>query len=66
MQLWKEFLIAATGGVEDGWEYVSETKGVLIHKKMWKDYPGVCVRGSGVVPISPDEVIRYIVLFDSR
>jgi len=55
--VWKEFKVAGDGGVEDGWEYVTETKGVLIHKKHFKDQIHLtCVRGSGIIPLSPEDM----------
>jgi len=57
--VWKEFLVAAQGGEEDGWEYVAETKGVLIHKKLFSGSTYTCSRGSGVVPIPPEEMYIF-------
>jgi len=54
--LWEELVIAAEGGVEEGWEFAAETKGVLIHTKAYKNEPGISVRGSGVLPIPPEEM----------
>lgn len=59
--LWKEFEIAAEGTEENGWEYVSEKKGVLIHKKKFEGSEMTCVRGSGVIPIPPDELYVFAV-----
>jgi hypothetical protein len=40
---------------------VSDAKGVLIYKKQFKGETMMCVRGNGVVPIPPEEVISYSV-----
>eukprot|EP01114_Cavostelium_apophysatum_P008532 TRINITY_DN2107_c0_g1_i4.p1 TRINITY_DN2107_c0_g1~~TRINITY_DN2107_c0_g1_i4.p1 ORF type:complete len:560 (+),score=107.08 TRINITY_DN2107_c0_g1_i4:309-1988(+) len=58
-QLWREFLVASDGGVEDGWSFVAEKKGILIHKKLFKDNQWICVRGSGVVPIPASEMYLF-------
>jgi len=55
-EIWREFRIAAEGGVETGWEYVTETKGVLIHKRKYTGWTGTCTRGSGVIQVTPDEM----------
>jgi hypothetical protein len=55
-EIWKEFRIAAEGGVETGWEYVTETKGVLIHKRKYTGWNGTCIRGSGIIGVSPDDM----------
>jgi len=55
-QVFKEFLLAAEGGVEEGWTYESETKGILIHKKQFLGEEYICVRGSGVVPLPIEEM----------
>jgi len=55
-EIWKEFRLAAEGGVETGWEYVTETKGVLIHKRKYTGWTGTCMRGSGVIQATPDEM----------
>jgi len=59
-QVFKEFLIAAEGGEEDGWVYVNETKGILIHKKQFVGEEFVCVRGSGVIPLPIGELHSFI------
>ncbi len=94
-EIWKEFRLAAEGGVETGWEYVSETKGgkmsgknrenfiilmkffvrrtknfirmmkfsqflptfsVLIHRRKYTGWTGTCMRGSGVIQVTPDDM----------
>jgi len=58
-ELWKGFKQSAEGGKDDGWEYVTETKGVLINKKTFGNSDFNCVRGSGVLPISPEELYVF-------
>jgi hypothetical protein len=61
LQLWKEFLDASEGGEDQGWSYVTETKGILVHKKQFvNNCEMTCVRGSGVVPIPLEEVFQFV------
>jgi len=64
--LWKEFKIAAQGGPQEGWEYVLENKGVLVYRKEYKGTPGISIRGSSVVPLSPEEMRIFAVSIDLR
>mmetsp|Transcript_23489 Transcript_23489/g.32855 ORF Transcript_23489/g.32855 Transcript_23489/m.32855 type:complete len:768 (-) Transcript_23489:959-3262(-) len=64
--LWKEFKVAAEGGGQDGWEYVTETKGVLVHRKEFAGTVGVSVRGSGVIPLAPEDMRTFAVSIPLR
>jgi len=58
-ELWNQFVVASEGGVEDGWTYVSNTKGILVHKKQYRDNDMFCTRGSTVIPLPLEEMYIF-------
>eukprot|EP01119_Soliformovum_irregulare_P022129 TRINITY_DN7512_c1_g1_i2.p1 TRINITY_DN7512_c1_g1~~TRINITY_DN7512_c1_g1_i2.p1 ORF type:complete len:622 (+),score=167.17 TRINITY_DN7512_c1_g1_i2:65-1930(+) len=65
-ELWNKFLQAADGDERSGWEFGGETKGILIHKKKFSGSDLYCIKGSGMVPIPPNELKTFVVNLDFR
>jgi len=65
-QLWKELIICADGTESDGWEYVTEKKGVLVHRRRFSGSNMICLRGSSVIPIPPEELYIFTVNMELR
>jgi hypothetical protein len=53
---------AAIGGAECGWEFVQDSKGVIIHRKTF-DKTQYCLRGMQIIPLSIDEVGGFVCFF---
>jgi len=65
-QLWKELILCADGTEVGGWEYVTEKKGVLVHRRRFTGSPMICLRGSSVIPIPPEELYVFTVSIELR
>jgi len=65
-ELWQGFIVASEGGVEDGWNYVTEKKGLLVHKKQFENSTMSCIRSSCVMPIPIEEMHTFCVSVQLR